>query len=442
LAYPYRKLCGEEQTLRKHRRQYVIELDGMAWRCQGGRIERLDPTWDTIGDRWIVFDSQTAITRTMIVEAPAKYAEVIVRKRLQESGEVDGPVFLFTFHKEKKGPNATNIFFTALPIQVYNQYLEKTRSRDESVLLFPVFSVLHGFIKRIARRKPVAVVFQHGQFADLIVGSQKRTYYANRSMAFDTTDDQISALWDMVLKDIDTAEKEGRIEVDRIFLLNWINSASKEQWPGKTSRKVVTVPPETVPVDGAPIAVSFLKALHLQTPLSSFSPLLEQLSYVSRRSLPWLNVSLLGAVILFVVGFFWCNHQITGYEQALTANRDRMNALYHGESLPRMPYEETLSFVKEIDYYRKAPSYKQVVNDISEALPAKVTVEVLKVDYDDNQVGVEIYGKAKTTFENAHRAYERFAEELKDKGYVMAESKFDTKIHQSEFITRFTKRIL
>ena len=51
---------------------------------------------------------------------------------------------------------------------------------------------LENYTKRMRSAEPVAVVFQHNRFADLVIGTSKKVYYANRCVAFDTSDEQIS----------------------------------------------------------------------------------------------------------------------------------------------------------------------------------------------------------------------------------------------------------
>lgn len=428
--------------MRRDTRQYVVELDDTIWRCQDGVVEQVDHLDDVRGDRWLIFDHQTSITRTMVVEAPVKYAEVIVRKKLQESGEVDGPVHLFTYHKERKSANSTQVFFTAVPNKISDQYFEKIREGDDSILLFPVYSILYRLLRRMGGREPIAVVFQHGQFADLVIGNKKRVYYANRAMAFDESNEQMSSLWDMVMSDISTAEKEGRLTVGRIFLVNWIRGAGADSWPGNTDKQVISMPAEKVVVNGREAASSFLRALRSQSATGAFSPPLEKLAYYSQGTLPWLNAALVTAVVLFLVGYLWCNQKIQEFDQALVDTQKEIAALVPHEPVRGISYEETFSFLNDLDYYRRVPSYKQVVNDMSEALPENMTVQVFKLDYAGHDISVEVYGKARSAFADAHKAYSAFTEALEKKGYVLSESRFDTRIRESEFLSRFTKRVL
>jgi hypothetical protein len=127
-------------------------------------------------------------------------------------------------------------------------------------------------------------------------------------------------------------------------------------------------------------------------------------------------------------------------EQLLAAER-RIAGMEHEAPVQEIPYKETLSFVKDLARYRKAPSYKRVVSDISEALPKGASVEVLKVDYAEEEVNIELFGKTKEPFGLTYKGYQRFIDALTQGGYEVAESRLDTEIRQSQFLARFTKKI-
>ena len=51
-------------------RQYIIELDGVTYRCSGDKLEQIVDLKDVQGDTWFISDLQAAMGRTMTVEAP------------------------------------------------------------------------------------------------------------------------------------------------------------------------------------------------------------------------------------------------------------------------------------------------------------------------------------------------------------------------------------
>ncbi|MBW2317652.1 MAG: hypothetical protein JRF24_03000, partial [Deltaproteobacteria bacterium] len=65
-------------------RQYVLELDGHTYLCSGNRLEEIAELKDVAqGDQWFISDFQKTISRMMTIEAPVRYAELMVQKKLQ-----------------------------------------------------------------------------------------------------------------------------------------------------------------------------------------------------------------------------------------------------------------------------------------------------------------------------------------------------------------------
>ncbi len=425
----------------RNARQHVVELDGVTYLCSDDELEQIGDLKDVRGDTWFVSDFEKAIARTMTVEAPVKYAEIMVRKKLQETGEFDEPISVISHWKKKKGKNATDIFFTAVPTRLYYRYLEDIKAHEDSVLLFPLFSVLQGVLRRMRYPKPAAVVFQHSRFADLLIGTNKAVIYANRCLAFDTSEEQISAVWDMVKTDITAAEEEHRIKVDRVLLLTWIDSGTGPEWSDDSEREILSMEEEKLSCNGEDYSVSFLKALRMNSGFRALSPPVEKVFYCSRRSLPCLNVIFLAAILLCVVGYLSYGQKADQLGRQLVAAQERIAGMQHEAPVQEIPYKETLSFVKDLAHYRKAPSYKRVVSDISEALPKGASVEVLKVDYAEDEVNIELFGKTQDSFDLTYKGYQRFIDVLTQRGYAVAESRLDTEIRKSEFLARFSKKI-
>ena len=85
----------------------MIELDGETYRFSRDRLDPISGIKDIQADMSLVSDMQEAISRTITIESPAKYTEIMARKRLQESGEFDEPISVIAHWKKRKGKNLT-----------------------------------------------------------------------------------------------------------------------------------------------------------------------------------------------------------------------------------------------------------------------------------------------------------------------------------------------
>lgn len=428
----------------KNSKQYALELDGTTYGLSGNSLEQVLEYTDINTDIYLVSDLQEAVSRTMTIESPAKYVEVMVRKNLQESGEFDEPLSIITHWKKKKDRNTTDIFFTALPSRILYQYYDRIRQNEDSVILFPLYSVLFSILKKVRSKEPVAIVFQHNRFADLIIGTNNKVYYANRCVAFDESEEQISTLWNAVRNDINATETENRIKVNKVFKLLWLNSAVPPEWPEDIKDDIYfTGEDTTILLDEEEYHLPFLMAIQAISGISGISPPSEKVFYYTKRYSPYLNAVFFLAAFLLVAGAFWYNHQANIINKKLTVTEERKSEIQREISwdIPRVSYGELLSFVGNLAYCQNAPSYKEVINDVSNAVSTDMKVDVLKIDYIKDEVRLEIFGKSAASFDKAYRGYQLFEKILKEKRYFIDESKFDTEINSSVFLVKFRKKI-
>jgi len=427
----------------KEKKQYAIELDGSMYIYSGDQLKQVVDLKDIEGDTWLITDMQEAISRTMTVDAARRYVDVIVRKKLQELGEFDDSVSVLAHWKKKKGANTTEIFFSALPSRLLSRYFELSREHEDNIIIFPLYSVLFDVLKHIKPKEPVAVIFQHNRFADLIVGTGKKVYYANRCVAFDTTEEQISNLWETVKADIDTVERDNRIKVTKTFLLTWIDSGLLPEWSSDTEREIYSFENETITYNSKASKISFLTALKTLSGRESISPPVEKALYYTRRFAGYFSLVILIAGLVLAGGYFYYNYRAD--VMANEAKRvERKIDRIHFDIPPGVKEEKlknTLKFVKQLDSYKSSPSYKKVINDISGSISRNMKFNVVKLDYSSSELQLEVFGRIEAPFNMAHKGYRDFLASLKQRGYSVSESRFDTQIRNSEFVIKLKKRI-
>lgn len=424
-------------------RKYVVELDGSTYEFSKGRLKQIESPNDLAGDKWFVTDMQESISRTMTVDVEPRYADVIAQKQVQESGEFDGPVTLIPHWKKKKGKNTTDIFFTAIPSHLSSLYTAAGSEYDDNIMVFPLYSFLHAVLKRIRAKGPVAVIFKHGRFADLIIGSRRKIYYVNRCTAFDASEEQFLSLWETVKEDIKSVENANRIEVVKSYLITWIDSGDLSAWSEDSERDLQAFKTEAVDFDGNVRQVSFFKALQKLSATESVSPPLDKTFYVARKFAPLLNMLFLALILLFIGGFYSYQDKAGRLQRDLGRLETKIAAIKIDtpEKLDKDRLEQTVAFVKNLAFSKSASSYKSIINHISEGLSTDIKLEVLKLDYLDDGIQMKMFGRIDASFRRAQKEYRDLLGHLKQRGYVVVESRFDTEIKQSKFLLNLKKRV-
>lgn len=423
--------------------EYMIELDGTTYQWTTGGLRPVEGADHPSGDRWLVTDMQRSVSRFMTVEAPAKYADVVVNKKLQEDGEFDESVAIITHWKQKRGKNTADIFFTALPAQLHQIYVDRLTDTDDCVMVVPLYACLYAVLKHFKGQDPIAVVFQHDRYAELLVGCSKRVYYASRCTAFDTSVEQMHNLWDTVCVTIQSVEQEMGIKVARICVLGDFEGNSPEQrahfGPNRDDSAEITRDTEEYRTE----QLSFAQALTFLAGSDSASPPLEKAYYYAKRLAPYLWS-------IFLLAFLFTGGAYFAFEMKSNHLAGEIETLQHQINhtrfqppvkIPGGDYQPTLKFLSELADARQIPSYKQMINDISNALFSGMIVEVLKIGYAGGEVRLEIFGSINSPFDQAHEGYRQFLAAIERQGYTVEESRFDTSIEESSIILKLKRSL-
>ena len=425
------------------KRAYAIELDGNLYRVSGNRLEPIGDLKDLVGDCWLVSDMQEAISRTMTVEVEPKYAELIVDRKLRESGDFDESVTVIAHRKKRKGGKTTDIFFSALPSRLYHYYIDQIHLHEDSLLLFPLSSILYGVLKSIRTPKPAGVIFQHNRFADLIIGTGKKVYYTNRFVAFDESEEQIASLWETIRNNIQEVETDNRIQLDQIILLNWIDSGVPPEWPENTECRVRALENEEIHCNGDIHHISFLKAIDRQSAAGAVSSLMDKARYYAGRLTAYGMAVFLAVSLLLVAGNFWYRQQSDFLQKELQTLETKIAGIQINSpnTISLEELDSSLAFLKELSFYRRAPAYKTVMNDIADGFADDMVLETLKMDYTPDEILVEAFGRIRAPFKNAYKGYQRCLRILTGKGYFVTANHFDTEIRDSQFLIKFRKKL-
>lgn len=422
----------------------ILELDGEIFRRDGENLVQIDDLRDVPGDKWLVTDFQEGMSRVMTVEGPVKYAELLVRRKLQETGEFEEPVDIFTHWKKKRGKTTTDIFFTAVPSRLTHYYMVETGQQEDITLVFALYGLLWDMVCRTGSKAPVAIVFRHQRFAEVLVGSKDQVCFANRCVAFDTEKEQIDTLWETVKSDIEAVEHEQRTTVGKIVHMNWLDADETPHWPEEWQRRLVAADRRTMQLGETRHGVSLPLVLAAQSAAKSLSAFKEKLCHYTKRWAPAVNIAMALCVVALLFG-------LAGYRADARALEQRMEAVQKqiGQVQMSMPRETLgddfdgfLKFIGQLDRNRNAPSYQQIVDDLTQTALKQLTLQHLKVDFGSDRLRLELSGEIDAPFEHAHGGYQKFLSQMTARGYRVEESRFETQINKSQVVLKLSRPMI
>ena len=418
-----------------------IELDGGLYVYKRGQLREGEDLSEITGGLFLT-DFPGSISKLMEVEADPKFADIMARRKIEEEGEFDQVPHIIVHWCRKRAKNRADVFVTAVPNSTYEQYLRYSHECEEPLLIYCLYGLLYEVIKQKAAKRPVAVVFQHGTVADLVVGHGKRIYFAGRAMAFDDSQEQIHNLWDMVLSDIRTTEAENKINVDRVIYLSWIDSVPPP-WSGDLGFQLETMPEEVVDFNGKTYRCSLITAITGLHPRCSISGGADKWAYRAKTAIYRINVVLLIATIIAFGGYFYFSQKTLALQSEYLKIKRELCSLSSMQSSvqPALGYDDILLFIKRLQRSYRLPGYKELVNDVSDACGESVTVEMLSSAYGKDGLVAELRGHIDVPFAAAHKVYRNALMVLRKKGYEIENSSFSTSISESRFSLKLLKRL-
>jgi hypothetical protein len=382
----------------------------------------------------------------MQVKSDIRYAEAVVARTLQNEGEFEEPVTVITHWKKKRSGESgetIDIFFTALTSRIYLQYLHKIAEHPDLLTLIPVFGVLAGLIKQLNPKDPIAVVFRHNRFADLVVGKKNRFYLATQCVAFDTGEEQISVLWETVSREISAHIRETALRVKKVIVLNWIDT--KEDLPPMEAHGIEAFlfDPEPITHEKTLHFLSFTRALKMFPPMEGITPGNGKLLFYSDRLSPFFRAVFAGAAIVMLAGSLFFQAETKTLKTSVAAVEERLNRMNRtplSQSL-ESDYPGTLKFVDSLFHNRNLPSCKDIINDISMGMSSSTLVEELNIDYADKGLKIHLAGRMEADFDRAYKEYQALVSTLRKSGYRIDGNTFNTRIDSSRFELTLSRRI-
>lgn len=417
------------------KRSYCIEIDNSTFRLTDDVLETQGDFHSAQDCTFLVADFERSISRVMNVEADSKYAESMVIRTLQNEGEFDEPVSIITHWKQMRGKGNTEIFFTALPTRVYLQYMDGITDNEDLLILIPVFSILANLVEQIEDTGPVAIVFRHGRFADLVIGKRNCYYFANRCVSFDNSQEQISSLWDTVMREISIAMQNHSIQIGRLISLNWIDGLDDAPELSNLDIEHLKFNETNIIYENQPHQISFPSALDLFPPVEGIAPQNGKLLFHLNKISPVIVVFF----IIAIIANTWLAASFNSSAKKMAANiqsYDRRISILKNK-IPAMPakedYMEALQFTDSLFHNRLLPSYKDIINNISAGTGAATTIVQLKIDYSQNAVKAELFGDIQAEFNSAYKEYQNLMASLRKDGYLIENNRFITRINSSVF---------
>lgn len=421
----------------------ILQIGGELFRLDGTRITSIESVTEVKGDKWIVTEFDGAVPRLLAVDAAMEHSEFVIEKRLRDIGELEGVGRVLSHHKRKLGPNSSEVFFTAVPADLFNTFVTSEQVDNSHQLVFSFNTLLALAVDRARPTRPMAALIEHGPNVSLLVADKRVIYGADRITSFETNDK--AALLEGLTNALRSIEQNSHIKIGAIDYFRWLSiDGDSTEWLDSLAVSMdATLHRSTekaVEIDNQRATSSLLGLLNALTwDRSSSDPEIKN-RYRAKKLMP-LTAIILGGLCAasLMIGLFFqgkamgSNSDIKAIQASIASSAKARNAMemaIEREGDQRMidlALSGPLLMAESLRGASKTPSLVKILSDISSAAKGQVGFDQFKVTFPENRIALKLEGRIASASENGMQHYNEFIAGLANKGYSVVSSKIDTK---------------
>lgn len=376
------------------------------------------------------FDNQ-AFARLMYVESQPKYAELLAKKKIVDTGEFEDIVDLHVHSKQKFGA-ITKLYCTPMSTHVIEHYKNITSNNSDSTLFFSIHDALWDNAKKRKSKTPSIIIFTHHKSFDLLIASSKQVYFAGRFNAFEYDEESIEAIWDIISVEVKKIQEELSSSFNQAYLYH----------SGVDSNilKIISDSFSKLSIDlNVPTSVKRPRAhnLHMLSEPVNLSQLMgspiDKLFYFFQNNMTKISMaSIVASCLLMSVAAAasWKTQQLN---KELATKKQEISLV----KIPVVTIPEDLS--KNVNFYQSLHAIankKQIANvfaDLSNSASDNVTIKKLNLSRKQSITNIEVDGFILSNFDDAYQSYKKIVLSMNNKNYRVLNEAFSTDINQSNF---------
>lgn len=335
----------------------IIFVSAAGWQrfSADGQVASL-PAWSQLqGPALVVVDFPDAVVGLQNCKGKAHFAAAQIEKTLRDQGAIDGESHVM-LHRQLARGDMHQVFYTAIPSTVWQQYRVWADQQKDHCLLVPLAALLPR-----AARGGDAVILRAGKQLLGYAERDGQLLFAS-AMAFgeQALDFTVPAA-SLISQLQDHQPKDGQAWRLR-WATVWVESAAFEQQLIDSlelpkGAQVQLLPQRSYAENGVAAGASALPDLLKQLPLRAIAaPAMARLAWLTDRALPLLSAAIVAIAVVFAVGAWWLHSQLAQERQVLAGLQEQAHSLQAQITAAReleRPYasnEDNIQLARQIGY--------------------------------------------------------------------------------------------
>ncbi|MBF0340795.1 MAG: hypothetical protein HQL95_07510 [Magnetococcales bacterium] len=434
--------------------EWIVDMDGAACRMRKGSAEPLEELSAVKGDKWLLSDFGGAMSRFLVVDAPAQFAEIVAQRRLQETGDAQEHARILTHWKRARGKRSTELFFTVVEGERFRAYEDQAHDDPDHHLLFSIHALMFACLRAHSKNRTVAVLFEHDRHVDLLLGRSGQVLAASRVSSYANTKDAKENQAETVAQELRGLLRDHPGRLEQILHFGWLQGSDDPssapdpmatEWAhalaDNLQAPLLVLPAQTFATREQRFVVSSIPAVleHLTVGDSS-SPVQDRLQYQAKRLLSRTALAAVALVVLMLLSAGWWGMQAGRLNDQAKhlADPALMAAL---QVTPLDPaFQKSITFADNLSRLQRAPTLQTLFNDLSAAIQGRIRVDQVLVEYDDrSKIQMTLKGRFQDPFPKASQDHEAFVANLKAHHFRVIKSDLSTDVNELQFTLKLER---
>ncbi len=372
-----------------------------------------------------------------------KYAEILAKKKLEERGEITPEETFLIYHKKKEDKTKTTILYNLLPSNTYENLKRQYLSFPWGMIAFDDIGIACGYLKSIARDKPVCIICEAISSTVMVIGKKGTFFlirrYGKEGILTFSQEDTSS----LIEQDILGFEKDTGINIKEVIWCPICVIGKEMEVPNFDSFKLVTLPHvkkdigETVLYTSVPYIIKSISKNY-----SLFGKEEKWIRPLERgEKYLWGGLFFVSG-ILFLIFLFFLNiqrqleaksqslsHTIWAYEQSLNYFSQKIKKGEKGRD-----YKKLLSFSKDLVRSQEAPSYGFFWKLLDKIRPKGIYLTEMDIHYGKASARLSLIGEIPDTMMQAQQSFSSLLYRLNKAGFKIEEQNINLGLGSSSFL--------
>ena len=430
---------------------FALSLGPDLYLADRGRLDRVENLGNV--DRHITYiaDYSTAPgPNVQFIDGPAKFAPVLLRKKLQEEGELTDEFTLITFQQTKISAQRTRICYELVPNAVYTGQMNNATRTRHGYLLHNTSSFLFGMLKELNSKKGVGLALHLPGHIVALAGKGSAIHFARRYPLAGEDEFSLRSGMAQMHQDMVALNTRGELEIPRI---EWIEALSDELiWPDIKLDLPINRHPVT-PLRGEEDNIRWTAIPDVLDHVSASTCLgpkgdVRMMPFVGAEKWLWIVLGGLGAVLLALATYLGTS--TSGLErraddQALE-NR-YLNAEYKAEvqeintlAANKEEFEDIKKLAGKIRFAGSVPPVARIWRELADTKPSQVHLTTIRGDYAEDGIHLFLNGSLGTGIIRPQEIFTDFMSSLEGAGYVVDSKSVVLDVDDNTFSMALSKK--